>query len=335
MNSMRLYTSSSKGNSLSVQTIALLLLVAVYGLAVEWTTRCLLSPASKIQRVFTYELSQTAYLRPTADGRPKTLLFVGNSLLDASVDFGELNSSIGPEWRATRLFLSDSAYLDWRFGLRRLLGSGARPDAVAVMLTPRQLVTDSFRGSFFAHYMMRLSDLPRVADEAHLHRTDTSGLVFAHYSLFYAMRASLRNGILAKLFPNLPDVLFRLGYTHRAPLDDDNLRRLSTNRLQELKATTEGYGIPLTLLLPPLASVSDQEPEPPVVESGRRTGVEVLNPLPAGDLPITAFRDGFHANRQGEIAYTTRLGPVLRHWLETSVPRSTLKAEDGVRRGGL
>jgi hypothetical protein len=143
---------------------------------------------------------------------------------------------------------------------------------------------------------------------------------------------------LAKLFPNLPDVLFRLGYTHRAPLDDDNLRRLSTNRLQELKATTEGYGIPLTLLLPPLASVSDQEPEPPVVESGRRTGVEVLNPLPAGDLPITAFRDGFHANRQGEIAYTTRLGPVLRHWLETSVPsvpRSTLKAEDGVRRGGL
>lgn len=316
------YTSSSKTNSWRLQTIALLALMAVYGLAVESITRCVLSPMSKIQRVFTSELAQSAHLQSAADDRPRTLLVVGNSLLDAAVDFRQLNSSLGSEWRAVRLFVSDSDYLDWRFGLSKLLASGTHPDAVAVMLTPRQLVSDHFRGGFSAHYMMRVSDLPRLAEEAHLHPTAASSLLFARYSLFYGIRAELRNGILAQVFPNLPDVLFRLAYTRRAKLGDEAVQLRSTTRLRELKTTTDGYGIQLVLLLPPLPSASDQEAEPPVIESGRRTGVQVLNPLPAGELPLSAFRDGFHTNRQGAIAYTTRLGPILREWLETSVPRS-------------
>ena len=318
------YTSSSKGNSLRLQTIALLALVAVYGLAVESITRYVLSPMSKIQRVFTSELAQTAHLQSAADGRPRALLVVGNSLLDAAVDFGQLNSSLGSEWRALRLYVSNSDYLDWRFGLSKLLASGTHPDAVAVMLTPRQLVTDQFRGGFSAHYMMRVSDLPQLAEEAHLHPTAASSLLFARYSLFYGIRAELRNGILAQVFPNLPDVLFRLAYTHRPKLGDEAVQRRSTTRLRELKATTDAYGIQLVLLLPPLSSTaaSEQEAEPPVIESGRQAGVQVLNPLPAGELPLSAFRDGFHTNRQGAIAYTTRLGPILRGWLETSVPRS-------------
>lgn len=310
-------TSNSRWGRLGPATLALLALVVGYCAGVELLTRNVLQRGSAVQRVLDREITEAVALRSAAQGCSKSLLVVGNSLLEAAVDFPQLNRSLGPEWEARRLFVSDTSYLDWHFGLLRLLESGARPDAIAVMLNPRQLVVDRIRGSYFAYYMMQVRDLGNVAKAAHLHRTEASGLLLARFSLFYAIRAELHNLILSKVFPRIEDLLALMTYTPKRPLDPEVVSQKAALRLRDLNSIARRHGIPFVLLLPPALH---EDGDVPLVEAGCRIGVPVLRPLAPAELTAAEFRDGFHASKEGAAQYTERLSPALRHWLETKSP---------------
>ena len=243
------------------------------------------------------------------------MLIVGNSLLEAAIDFPRLNDSLGPEWNARRLFISDTSYLDWHFGLLRLLESGARPDAIAIMLNPRQLVVDRVRGSFFAYYLMQVGDLTDVARAAHLRRTEASSLLLARFSLFYAIRAELHNLVLSKVFPKMDDLVALLTTTTKPRLDPEAVSRKAELRLRDLNSIARRYRIPFVMLLPPTIL---EDGESPVLEAACRTGVPVLDPIPPGHLTAASFRDEFHANREGATLYTNQLSPALRGLLKSA-----------------
>ena len=301
---------------MTAPTVALLSLIVVYAAGVELVTRRVLDPGSKVQRVLKQELLNSAALRPAAPGQPKSVLLAGNSLLDAAVDFPRLNEELEPDWRASRLVVFDTNYTDWHFGLMRLLESGVRPDAIAVFLSPTQLMRNAVRGGYFAHYLMRPEDLAGVVQATGMHPTEASGLLLARYSLFYGIRVQLRNLILAELFPHLPE-LMRASPAPATPKTQVSREEIEL-RLRNLDGIAHRYGVRLVLVLPPLPSDDPKNRFASVVEAGARSGVSVLNPLPAGELPRSAFPDGLHAGKEGAGTYTKALGPSLRRWLASS-----------------
>jgi hypothetical protein len=161
-----------------------------------------------------------------------------------------------------------------------------------------------------------------VARSTHLHPTEASGLLLAHYSLFYGIRAQLRNAILRHLFPDLPSLFEAPTAKNAAPLNAQVDRRETEVRLRELAGIASRYGVRLALVLPPLPGGESGNGTATVLESGSRTGVTVLHPMPAGELSPSAFPDGLHASKQAAEAYTKRLGPSLREWLDSSPARS-------------
>jgi hypothetical protein len=298
---------------MGLPTAALLALVVAYCAGTEVLTRWVLSPASTVQRTLEQEIAEAGRLRCASPGQAKTLLVVGNSLLEAAVDFPRLNDLLKPEWSAQRLSISDTSYLDWRFGLLRLLKSGSQPDAIALMLSPRQLVADRIRGSYSAHYMMQVRDLGDVAKAAHLHRTEATSLLLARISLFYAIRAELHNLVLSKVFPGIEDLLTLLIYTPRRPLDPELVSKTAELRLRDLNSIANEQAIPFVLLLPPALR---EDGDLALVEAGCRTGVPVIRPVSSSELTPSLFRDGHHANKKGAAQYTQRLSVPLRDWLE-------------------
>lgn len=301
---------------MTAPTLALLAGLVLYALGVEAVTRRVLAPASKVQRTLDAEIAAAERLRPAAAGQPKTVLLVGNSLLEAGVDVGALNRSLQPGWRARRVVVTDTVYTDWHFGLQRLLDSGARPDAMVILFSPVQLMRTSVRGSYFAHYLMRTRDLPEVVRLTHMHPTEASSLLVARYSLFYGMRTQLRNVILGRLFPDLPTLI-------RAPFagissvpDTPEARQTAEVRLRDLRDIARARGIRLAVVVPPLLGDDASKGTLLMMDSGARAGVSVLKPMAAGELPPAAFSDGLHANAQGAEAYTRRLGGTLLSWLD-------------------
>ena len=59
--------------------------------------------------------------------------------------------------------IEDTTYLDWAYGLRRLLAGGSRPSVVVMCISAKHLLSDATDGEGFAYFLMRLRDLPEVA----------------------------------------------------------------------------------------------------------------------------------------------------------------------------
>lgn len=66
-----------------------------------------------IHQRITEEASQALRLRPAAPGQPKTVLFVGNSLLLHSVDLPRLVASGGSRYRVSRYVVESTRWFDW------------------------------------------------------------------------------------------------------------------------------------------------------------------------------------------------------------------------------
>ncbi len=103
--------------------LVLLTVVAVILAGVELVTRYVVPRYDGGMRVHAREVHAAIELRPTVS--PQQVLVVGNSLLDNGVLFDEAARSLRPQIEAVRLFVPDTNYYDWYFGLRRLLAEGA------------------------------------------------------------------------------------------------------------------------------------------------------------------------------------------------------------------
>lgn len=290
------------------RSAALLAIFCAFGLVLEATARFAVPRISRIEKRIAEEYR--AALAPPQPGR-RVVLVLGNSLLDAGVDFDRLRARLGPSFDTRRWVVEQTSYWDWRFGLRRMFAEGARPDVVVLLLERHQIVANEYRGDYFAHRMMLACDLPEVARSLHLHPTVAAGMLAARLSAFWGLRSELRKVLLGRLMPDLPVLMGRLLTTPGAQFSAAYLASAGRGRLASLRDTAAaGHARFVFVLMPgPGASLSQAAPLRAAAASDH---VTMISPLYDGRLKAADFRDGFHLNEAGAARYTEALALELR-----------------------
>jgi hypothetical protein len=318
---MPLSTSSSDGvggmpstptrrlTSARTGVIALLTGLAVILLGLELASPVILTHLSRIERREEGESRAARTLRTlTPDGRP-TVLFVGNSLLLEGIDIDSLRDNLAPQYAVSRFAIEQTHYLDWYFGLRRLLQEGSRPSVIVLTLATDQLASHFTLGESFARRQMSARDFPLVVRESKLDKTTASTYLFAHWSNWLANKGFIRQDVLILLVPHFRELAGRIA-DHAPHINNPSvLVGMAQQRLPELHDLAQAYGIKVVLLVPPTLR---QDHSQEIQEMGDRIGVPVWVLSPPGEFSRDLFRDGFHLNQQGSGIFTERLAKQIR-----------------------
>ena len=289
--------------------IALLTGLVAILLGLEMVSPSILTHLSRIERRVETETQAARTLRPfTPDGRP-TVLLTGNSLLLEGVQLEALGDNLAPQYAVSELAIEQTHYLDWYFGLRRLLEQGSRPSVIILALATDQVASRFTLGESFAHRQMSAHDFPLVVREANLDKTTASTYLLAHWSNWLADKGFIRQDVLILLVPNFRNLAGRIA-DHGPHVNDPSvLLGMAQQRLPELRDLADTYGVKIVLLVPPTLH---QDHAQQVQEIGDRVGVPVWVLSPSGEFPRDFFRDGFHLNGHGSEIFTARLADQIR-----------------------
>jgi hypothetical protein len=287
----------------------------VIALSVEAVARVGFDRASKIQRRIAGEYRLARAIGHDAPSARAGVLVVGNSLLDAGVEFDRMRQAFDADWDARRLIVEQTRFFDWYYGLRRLFGDGARPEVLVLMLSPRQWVQTGIRGDYFAHYMMNAADLIDVARDLDLHPTQVTGFAVARFSTFWGARAEIRNFVLGHTLPDLGRLMKAATVVDPRPMIDDEVEATVRPRIERLRRLLDGYQCKLVVVVPPLQSPQDGGRG--LVRAASAAGVTALRPIVSGSLSATYYDDAEHLNPTGASVFTDSLISGLRAELTT------------------
>jgi hypothetical protein len=289
--------------------IVLVVGLALILLAFELGSPIVLDHLSRTEHRVEVELKAARALRPTtSDGRP-TVLLAGNSLLLEGVQLDTLHDELAPKYEVSRLGIEQTHFLDWYFGLRRLLQEGARPSAIVLALGTDQLASKFTLGEEFAHRQMSARDLPLAIQETNLDRTTASTYFFAHWSNWLADKGVIRQRVLIILVPNFRALAGRIA-DHGAHIHEQEvLVGMAKKRLPELAELSRTYGVKIVLMVPPTLR---EDYSRDIQQVGAEVGVPVWVLSPPGEYPRSLYSDGYHLNQQGSSDYTSRLAEQIR-----------------------
>jgi hypothetical protein len=209
----------------------------------------------------------------------------------------------------SRLGIEQTHYLDWYFGLRRLLEEGSRPGLIVLSLATDQLASRFTLGESFAHRQMSAHDFPLAIQESKLDWTTASTYLFAHWSNWLADKGVIRQRVLILLVPNFRELASRIADHGPHVNDPAILLARAQERLPELRDLAQTYGVKIVLLIPPTLR---QDHSREIQQLGEQVGVPVWVLSPPGEFPRSLFRDGFHLNLQGSEIFTSRLAEQIR-----------------------
>jgi hypothetical protein len=285
--------------------------LALLYLVLELSSPLILSRLSRTEQRVDMELRAAKTLGPTVtDGRP-TMLLAGNSLLLQDVQIDALKEQLSNQYSVSRVGIEQTHYLDWYFGLRRLLQEGSRPNLVVLSLATDQLSSPFTLDESFARRQMAARDLPLVIREKDLDRTTASTYFFAHWSNWLGDKGFIRQCVMILLVPNFRGLGARIA-DHGAHISDPvRLLNAAKGRLAQLHELSDRYQVRIVLLIPP-ALHEDHSRE--VQELGAQAGIPVWVPVQPGGFSRDYFSDGFHLNAHGAEIFTGRLLQQIREF---------------------
>jgi len=264
---------------------------------------------SRIQRRITGEMAQAKHLAPVNDGHP-TVLLVGNSLLNEGVKIDVLRSDLSSDYAVSRLVIEQTHYLDWYFGLRRLLEEGSHPSVIILTLDPSQLASPFTMDESFARRQMSIRDFPQVVHDAKLDRTTASNYFFAHWSNWLGDKGFIRQAVMILLVPNFRELGARIADHGSHVNDRERLLAAAQQRLPQLAALADHYGVRIVVLLPPALR---ENYSVDIQQLGATLNVPIWVPSPPGEFsPDLFLKDRFHLNDKGAEIFTARLTQSIR-----------------------
>lgn len=286
-------------------------LLLLYMAALEGLSRTVVPKMSASLRREHADYLNTLAIEPVGkDGKP-TMLVIGNSLLFQGVVRENLVSQTADAFDVSLFPVEGTTFNDWYFGMRRYFAESSRPAVLALCINARQMASNATNGEFFAHAMMQLRDYPAVIRAARLDTMTASNYLFAHWSMWLATRANVRNGLTERLLPRITELVPH--FTVRAEATsstDDEIAAQVLARVRAFRELAREHGAEFVWIVPP--TMNSDDPAPRVRELAKAEGIRVLIPFPPGDMPVGAYSDGFHLNREGANLFTARLAPQLQ-----------------------
>jgi len=302
-------THASGNPHLRLATIAVIGLFVLVLLGAEILSRYAFPRISQIEGRIRRDEYQAMSIRAPAPGSPPTVLLAGNSLLLRGLDYPKIRTAMATEARVIRFGIENTEYLDWYYGLHHLFASGVRPPMVVLCLNMGQTVSSRTLGDYSARHLFGASDLLPVAHDAGMDATRTSGLILAHWSAFYASRATIRNFILNFTDPPYARAMHAIADNTVVPLPpDDELIRRARKRLNSIQQLCDQYGVQLVLLIPPSLGRNNEL----LASAAGLEHVSVDYPLPLGTMGPELFSDGTHLNAKGAAIFTDAIAGCLR-----------------------
>ena len=238
----------------------------------------------------------------------RSFLLVGNSLLEAGIDRRELSDlQQSNDLSVTIMPIENTNYLDWYFGVRRLLAEGSKPEFVVLCLMPRQLISDGTDGELFARMLMRPTDILQVKQAARLDWTTTSTYLMASASAWMGNSAEIRNWIRVETVPGISKLAPLFPEPAATAQTAGSVEEIAARRLTQFAAMCATHGCKGLLVIPPMWRDRGDGSLAAVARAGRAAGVPVLIPVAPGELGQSYFGDGFHLNARGAEIFTPRL----------------------------
>lgn len=241
-----------------------------------------------------------------------SVLLLGNSLLGAGVDMEALRAEFGSRAKIERVMVEDTLFFDWLYGMRRLFSVGSRPDLVALVIGPEQIVADRVRGEYTAYRLMRTSDTLEIGSRLGLSNTATADLYLSSMSAFLGMRNNIRRRVLLAMVPGLRSLMPRLNARTEQALVPAVATPKSAERLAEFKAMVEKAGSRLVLVVPPTGASTFPASVEIIREAARLANTALLVPIEGPDVDRRQFSDGFHLTPEGASRFTRLLAEGLR-----------------------
>lgn len=270
----------------------------------ELSSRFLFPRISTIQNRISNDRREVMSLRNAKSRDLPTVLLLGNSLLLHGVDYPRLQAAMRGRARITRYGIENTEYLDWYYGLRRLFAEGIRPSSVVLCLNLGQTLSHGIMDES-ARRLVQTSDLLKASHDAGMDTTRTSGFVIAHWSDFYAYRATIRNYVINKSDPAYASALHALARRPPTFPSDAAVMEQTRSRLATLRDLCRENGVEFVLLVPPAFADRNND----VLKKAaflENVGVEA----PVTNVPLTAeffLADRFHLNGQGQRLFTDAL----------------------------
>ena len=310
-----------------IATGVLLAFVVAVAVFAEIAARYVFPRISRIESRIRSDERQVATIRSSGPFSPPVLLLVGNSLLLQALDYPKIQSEMAPDARVVRFVIENTEYLDWYYGLRHLFDLGVKPSTVVVCLSIGQAVSSRTLGDYSAHHLFGVSQLLPVAHDAGMDATRTSSLVLAHWSSFYANRATIRNFILNRTAPGYAAAMHTTADNTKETLpSDEELIAKARNRIRGMQQLCRQYGVQLVILIPPALGPHDSL----LASAAELEETNIEDPIPFGSLSPEFFHaDRFHMNEKGAAVFTDALARSLHKRLASSVQMKVLPSEMG------
>lgn len=293
----------------------MVLILGIIGLTligIECASRTLILPRSKIERRTEAEFNEAVAIK--GHGKHRTLLLLGNSLLGKGIEMPMLSAMLPADWRVKRVLVEDTAYYDWYYGLQNIFSKGSSPDAVVLMLSIKQLTSNSVRGEYSAYRMMDFLDLPDLAADLQMHPTAASGLLVGNLSAFYGTRVEIRKKVLDLLMPDFSGLTKLLV---SSPVTSGN-EKFATEELRsrfgKLRKLSALKSIPIAVLIAPESEMRDEILRKICVVAAD-ANFSVLVPVKPDEMSTADYSDGFHLNAGGAAKFTKSFGEMLRYHL--------------------
>jgi len=299
--------TAQQARAVFIATASLLSVLALLLASAELLTRYFYPRMSRIEARIASDQRQVGTLAATSENDPPSVLLLGNSLLLHALDYPKIQQDLAPI-RVVRYVIENTEYLDWYYGLRKLFAEGVRPTKVVLVLNLGQTLSHEVLAES-PYKLFRADDLLAVSRDADMDTTQTSNLLFAHWSAFYAGREGIRNYILNVTDPAYATELHRLARVPSVLPSEEQLLEQSRTRLQTLDQLCRRYGVQFVLVVPPALGTGSTI----LLKAGELQGVDVDAPVPLVSLgPEYFLADHFHLNEKGEALFTEALARDLR-----------------------
>jgi hypothetical protein len=291
-----------------VRTVTTVLLagLSLILLAAELSARYLYPRMSRIEKRIVQDENEVRSIERNPSAVP-TVLLLGNSLLLHGLDYPRIWTEIGPEVRVVRYTIENTEYLDWYYGLKSLFARGVKPDLVVLCLNIGQMLSHNVLDESSLR-LFRARDLVAVSRAAQMSNTQASGLIFDHWSAFYASRSGVRNYILNVTQPGYSAALHALAEHPPVYPPKEEMIVESRARLRTLRELCRENGSHFVLLVAPSLGNRDEV----LLTAGALEGIDVDAPVGIHELGPEYFLDGFHLNPTGAQRFTGALAHDLR-----------------------